>query len=39
MIEREGKYGTFLGCLSYPQCTNTKKIKIDSFKINQMDKI
>lgn len=39
MIEREGQYGRFLGCLSYPKCTHTKKVKIDSFSINQTDKI
>ena len=39
MIEREGQYGRFLGCLSYPKCTHSKKIKTNSFKINLVDSI
>ncbi len=26
MIERNGKFGSFLGCSNYPRCKNTKKI-------------
>lgn len=26
MIERNGKYGSFLGCENYPRCTNTSNI-------------
>lgn len=39
MIEREGQYGRFLGCLSYPKCSHTKKIRTISFQINQTDRI
>ncbi len=38
MIEREGQYGRFLGCLSYPKCSHTKKINQDSFRINYISK-
>ncbi|MFH0989848.1 MAG: topoisomerase DNA-binding C4 zinc finger domain-containing protein [bacterium] len=27
MVERTGKYGTFLGCVRYPECKNTQKLK------------
>lgn len=26
MVEREGEYGAFLGCIEYPDCENTKQI-------------
>lgn len=27
MVEREGEYGKFLGCTSYPRCENTRQIE------------
>ena len=34
MLKRNGTYGTFLGCESYPRCTNTQKInEIDELKM------
>lgn len=29
MVEREGKYGKFLGCLGYPDCENVENIDED----------
>ncbi len=26
MVERNGQYGRFLGCLGYPKCNHSKKI-------------
>jgi len=29
MVERDGKYGKFLGCINYPDCENTEQIDDD----------